>query len=210
MAITISNSPDSDAASAAPVSDTRQSLIDATVELLMRDGWAALRMRDLAKAVGIRASSIYHHFKTKNDLGLALVHHLHQEVQTHTQMMTDSGNTLRQRLDGLVNMIDGPDCGESCPLYNLQAEFAVLPEEMQQAVHDLVEDMLAGLTRWIDEAKTAGEIRSDCDQRRQAAILLAVCEHGSQLQRVLNDVHTSDLVAEWYLGLTSDHTQSRE
>ena len=183
--------------------DTRQGLIHAAVELLMQDGWAALRMRDLAKAVGIRAPSIYHHFATKSDLGLALVRHLHQEVNQNTKEMTAGGTTLRERLDGLVAMIDGPEgCGESCPLYNLQAEFAVLPEVMQQAVQLMVEDMLSGLAHWITAAKESGEIREGGNTRAQAAILLAVCEHGSQLQRVLNDGLTTDLVNEWYRALT--------
>ena len=67
----------------------------------------------------------------------------------------------------------------------------------------LVDDMLSGLAHWIRDAKASGEIHAHCDDRQQAAILLAVCEHGSQLQRVLDGVLTADLVAEWYQGLST-------
>ena len=80
--------------------DTRDALVLAAEERLMTEGWAALRMRDLAAAVGIRAPSIYHHFATKADLGMAVVTHLHDETKSHIAKMSDGRASLKDRLAG--------------------------------------------------------------------------------------------------------------
>lgn len=187
--------------------ETRLALIHAAEARLMTEGWAALRMRDLAAAVGIRAPSIYHHFATKADLGLAVVDHLRSETQIHLDALTASHPTLRGRLDDFVAMLEGPDsCSKSCPLYNLQAEHSVLPEPMQAAIAELVDNILSGFAAWISEAEASGEIAHVCEPRSQACILFSIAEHGQQLRRVLSDVSVADLLTCWYHSLqTKDH-----
>ena len=129
----------------------------------MTEGWAALRMRDLAAAVGIRAPSIYHHFATKADLGMAVVTHLHDETKAHIAKMSDGRASLKDRLAGFTELLEGPNsCSQSCPLYNLQAEFAVLPPDMQTGMSAVVNDILDEFARWISDAEATGEIAHVC------------------------------------------------
>ena len=80
---------------------TKEDLVLTAIAIMTEDGWSALRMRDLAKAVGIRAPSIYHHFATKTDLGLAVIDRLTGEVLRDFALITDGTQSLRQRLDAL-------------------------------------------------------------------------------------------------------------
>lgn len=51
----------------------RREIIDVSKELLLKDGFAKLSMRKIAKKAGVTATSIYLYFKNKDELLLALV-----------------------------------------------------------------------------------------------------------------------------------------
>jgi AcrR family transcriptional regulator len=53
--------------------DTRQEILDAALELFAENGFFGTGLRDIARAVGIRESAIYHHFPSKEALFEALV-----------------------------------------------------------------------------------------------------------------------------------------
>lgn len=47
---------------------TRERILDGAIELIERDGPAALTMRRLGTALGVEGMAIYHHFKGRDDL----------------------------------------------------------------------------------------------------------------------------------------------
>ena len=53
--------------------DTRERLLRETETLVRTRGYAAFSYADLSERVGIRKASIHHHFRTKEDLGAALI-----------------------------------------------------------------------------------------------------------------------------------------
>jgi TetR/AcrR family transcriptional regulator, fatty acid biosynthesis regulator len=52
---------------------TRQQLLDATLELSRDRGFTAVSLREIAKAVGVVPTAFYRHFKSVDELGLAIV-----------------------------------------------------------------------------------------------------------------------------------------
>ena len=46
--------------------DTRRDILDRALELFATHGFTGSSMRDIAKAVGVRESALYHHFPNKN------------------------------------------------------------------------------------------------------------------------------------------------
>lgn len=53
--------------------NTRELILQEALNLFADKGFAAVSMRDIAGAVGIRASSIYHHFRGKEEIFNALI-----------------------------------------------------------------------------------------------------------------------------------------
>lgn len=51
-----------------PGATAREEILDAAAELFTTKGFASTSTRSIADAVGIRQSSLYHHFKTKDDI----------------------------------------------------------------------------------------------------------------------------------------------
>ncbi len=55
-----------------PPKTDSEAILRAALEIIETEGWAALSMRELARRLGLRASSLYHHFPDRNAIELAL------------------------------------------------------------------------------------------------------------------------------------------
>ena len=53
--------------------DTKQRILDKALELFSRDGYEAVSVGEIARAVGIRAPSLYNHFASKQAIFDAIV-----------------------------------------------------------------------------------------------------------------------------------------
>lgn len=59
---------------------TKESIINASLDILNRDGIDNLSMRTLAKELNIKAASLYWHIKDKQDLYDLIAEHINQEI----------------------------------------------------------------------------------------------------------------------------------
>ena len=166
---------------------TREALLEAAAARLQAVGWASFSFRDLAEQVGIRAPSIHYHFPTKSDLGVALVMWMRERRATCEHELIAAYPNPRDRLLALGDMIAERTCstgkGKSCPIYALQAEFAILPEPMQQAVVGWIDDCLSGMTRWLEDGRSSGMFVFSGDAYQQALVVWSVLQQGTQLHR---------------------------
>lgn len=65
---------------ASPTVSTKQRIFEMAVELFSRDGFNGVSIRDLTKAVGIKESSFYNHFKSKDDVLEAVYGHFSAQM----------------------------------------------------------------------------------------------------------------------------------
>ncbi len=56
--------------------DTPRAILDAALELFSEQGFAGTSMREIARAVGVRESALYHHFPSKDAIFKALISEL--------------------------------------------------------------------------------------------------------------------------------------
>ena len=70
--------------------ETREAIMAAARPLAQRHGYGGLSFRELAKAVGIKSSSIHYHFATKGDLGAALAREYTREAERELSAISAS------------------------------------------------------------------------------------------------------------------------
>jgi TetR/AcrR family transcriptional regulator, fatty acid biosynthesis regulator len=73
---------------------TRQTLIDAALDLSATQGFASLSLRSVARSAGIAPTSFYRHFRDMDELGVELV----DEVEA---VLREFGAEVQRRLDAI-------------------------------------------------------------------------------------------------------------
>lgn len=82
--------------------DTRTYILEQAIPLFAARGYSGVSMRDLSKAVGIRAASLYHHFPDKQSLYLDAMGYLFADKAEGITMAINGNGTPFERLEQFV------------------------------------------------------------------------------------------------------------
>ncbi len=80
----------------------RDEIVAAAARTFAGGGYAAVGMRDVAEAVGIRGASLYHHFASKEEILYAICLTVTQEPNEQNLPLLDAPGTPTRRLAALV------------------------------------------------------------------------------------------------------------
>lgn len=168
--------------------DTRERLIQEAEALMRTRGYAAFSYADLADRIGIRKASIHHHFRTKEELGNALIDAYLTKFRAALETIRVEESDPHTRLsrygwfftDSIRNGMM-PLCGA------LSAEIFALPPSMQQRVRAFFELHLDWLKSVLRDGVAANELRPDLDVDHAAALVLSVLEGASLVAWALKD-----------------------
>ena len=72
--------------------DTKQRILDEALTLFSEKGYANVFVGDIAEAVGIKAPSLYKHYKSKKAIFDAIIEQMNQRFTEQTKTMNISGN----------------------------------------------------------------------------------------------------------------------
>ena len=86
--------------------NTKERIIYEALNLFSTKGFDAISVRDIAKAVGIKASSLYNHFKNKQDIFDTIINKYSEHVKKFLERINPSniGNDLK--LNNIKNPSD--------------------------------------------------------------------------------------------------------
>jgi len=79
--------------------DTAQVILDKSIPLFARSGFAGVSMRDIAKAVGISGAALYHHYPDKQSLYIAAMGHAFADKASSIGEALDNTGTPEERLE---------------------------------------------------------------------------------------------------------------
>jgi AcrR family transcriptional regulator len=112
-----------------PASETREKILHIALDHFTRKGYAETSLREIADELGFSKAALYYHFKSKEDILLALhlrAHHLIDEVQPLLKLTGGGDEVWEQIVDGLIGIA----------LRNRQLmEFHVRNQEAIQSLH---------------------------------------------------------------------------
>jgi AcrR family transcriptional regulator len=86
-------------------SDTRTTILQQAVLLFARTGYSGVSMRDIAKAVGISAAALYHHFPDKDSLYLSTVEYACSEKTLQSRLALEATGSAETRLEGFIHTL---------------------------------------------------------------------------------------------------------
>ena len=166
-------------------SDKRTRLIQTAVKLAYRRGFRTTSLADIAEAAKVPVGNVYHYFKTKDQIGEAIVEQRLLEVRTLQQ---ERQGSPKERLHACIESVLGNRdmlARGGCPVGTLCSELHKDGGPLAEKARALFAESLA----WIEEQFRA--IGQEDSSRALAVHLLSALQGVSVLA---HDSHDSDLV----------------
>lgn len=165
-----------------PATDKRKRLTAAALDLAYRSGLEATSLADIAREAGISAGSVYYYFKTKEDMGAAVVGELAErygDLMRGWQELTDP----RDRLSALVQAYarDADLVSRwGCPLGSVVADLSKQSPELGSRAGEVLERLVG----WCGDQ--FAELGYTADAARARAVhLVSVLQGASSLAKAL-------------------------
>ena len=164
----------------------KEQIVSLALELLKAKGFENFSYQDLAKELGITKASIHHHFPKKADLGVALCQAIQDWHKREFAKMQAMNCSAMEKLELYINGMLGFACGNTkiCPLSSLQADIALLPDEMKLALKRLDEHELAFIASILKQGRDSGEMNFVGSTEHQALLFVLSCKGALQYSRV--------------------------
>lgn len=166
---------------------TRARIVAAAAKLMHERGVAGTSVEDVQQEAGVSSSQLYHYFKEKRELVLAVILFQNEQVlgaQEPLLSHLDSMEALQAWRDALVQYQTGIGFQGGCPIGSLGSELADLEPVARK-------ELAAGFMQWelaIRQGLRAiydrGEMRSDAQPDRLALALLAALQGGLLLAKI--------------------------
>lgn len=171
----------------------RDYVIKVVSDLFLVHGFACTSMDDVVKYSGVSKSNIYYHFKSKDELGLAVLEHYISSLQSlFRESNGDRKITLLQMLerytDLLIQELVERDCVGGCPLMSLMVEAGKTNESVRVRLVQFFQQQTQRLALLLEEGKSHGEIRTDLPAHVLAALITSWLEGTLMLTSIKKSV----------------------
>jgi TetR/AcrR family transcriptional regulator len=150
----------------AATASSREKILEVAEALYARRGFAGVGMREVADAAGLGKSSLFHHFRSKAQLYLAVLERVLARIEERVQPILAAGAPAPERLDRWIDaLVDAFAEQPGSARLLLRALF----EEDEFEAEDWPEGRLAerrlanvldGITRLLQQGMRAGEFRA--------------------------------------------------
>lgn len=181
---------------------TRQALLESAFEEMHAHGYAGASIDRILKKTGVTKGALYYHFKSKAELGRAVLEELVQSMVLERWLgpLRESENPVDGLLEACTCTCEGlsPDqLALGCPLNNLTQELAGEDEEFRALIDSILGSWREGIAEAFARGQAAGNVRSDVVPERTAAFIVAAIEGIAGTMKSGRDVDiTMDVVKE--------------
>ena len=138
--------------------DTRTKLLDAAMHVMRLKGYAATTVDDVCAAAGVTKGSFFHHFASKEELGVAAAEHFASMAsgvfaQAPFRTPSDPVDRLLGYVDFRIAILQGRVCDYTCLLGTFVQELYETHPAIRAAAEKHMRDHVAELARDVAEAK---------------------------------------------------------
>ena len=173
---------------------TRDTVIAAATKLMRLHGYQKTSLDDVLRESGVGKGNFYHYFKSKEELGHAILDQLISEFLDRTlepcfaAEVANPVGQIRCFLDRVLELQRGSNCVGGCPLGNLASELSDVHEGFRTRLAAIFVAWRDRLTRALDDARTRGLVTDDCAPAAVAHFVVASLEGAILLAKVTKDI----------------------
>ena len=173
---------------------TREAILAAGRRLIHVHGYNQTALDDVLRESGVGKGNFYYHFKSKEDLGYAILDQVVASFldRTLAPCFSDpAGRPLAQIrcfLDRVLETQRERNCVGGCPLGNLAAELSDVHEGFRTRLAEVFAAWRERLTEALRGARRRGEVGDDCRPEAVADFLVASLEGAILLTKLTKDI----------------------
>jgi TetR/AcrR family transcriptional regulator, transcriptional repressor for nem operon len=171
---------------------TRLSILEKAFELIYAHGYQATSVDDIIANTQVTKGAFYHHFKNKDEMGLAVINELMYSgiFKDAIQELSESNDPAKDIYKMMKELLmENPffQVKYGCPAMNLVEEMSPVSNTFRKALLKLVSQWQDALESSIQHGKKSGKIRKDVHAKQVALLVMSGYGGIRNLGKLYND-----------------------
>ena len=162
---------------------TRERLLQAAYQEVFRSGFQSASIDTILAATNVSKGALYHHFDSKEDLGLAVIEEIVAETTRDrwARPLQRSMDKDKDPIDALISVVQAiparpKDVKGGCPLVNLTQEMSQLDEQFRKRLARIFHFWQEAIATTLRRGQSQGTVRADLVPEETASFLIALVE----------------------------------
>jgi TetR/AcrR family transcriptional regulator, transcriptional repressor for nem operon len=181
---------------------TRERLLKAAFREVYRSGFQSASLDTILAATQVTKGALYHHFDSKEALGLAIVEEVVAEMTRDRWLRPLERSKDKDPIDALIAVVQAiparpSDLKGGCPLVNLTQEMSQLNEQFRKRLERIFHAWQEGVIDVLRRGQSQGTVRRDLDPEQTASFLVAMVEGYEVLAKNAQDAKV------WNMGISN-------
>ena len=157
---------------------TRLSILQKAFELMYVKGYQTTSIDEIIATTQVTKGAFYYHFKTKDEMGIAIIHELLKPTfkKTFVEPLQQSHNPLDSIYKLMHEVLMDNEFLKveyGCPASNFTQEMAPWNINFTKALNDLSEQWEHAMTESINNGKEAGTIKQTVNAKEIAVFVMS-------------------------------------
>lgn len=161
-----------------PAQSSRERILNVATDLIRQNGFGATRIDDICKAAGVSKGAFFHHFETKQAMGVAVATHWRELIEqlfvnAPYHKINDPAAKLIAYVDFRKAILDRSIAAFTCLVGTMVAETYASHPTIRAACADTIDDHALSLVDTVEAAMLAHNVTGHTAQS------LAMFIHGT-------------------------------
>lgn len=181
---------------------TRDQILNAAARLIHVQGYQSTSLDDVLRESGVGKGNFYYYFKSKEDLGYAIIDRITRGFVERSlgpafaDATADPVEQIHGFLDRVLEAQRQRKCVGGCVMGNLAAELSDVHEGFRQRLAGIFDVWRTHLAEAVSRGQARGRLRADMDASRVAQFLVAGLEGSMLLSKVTKDITVMERCVE--------------
>jgi TetR/AcrR family transcriptional repressor of nem operon len=173
---------------------TRDQILDAAGRLIHLQGYHCTSLDDVLRESGVGKGNFYYHFKSKEELGYAIIDRLVRGFVQRTlePAFADPDADPVAQIHGLLDRVLETqrlrNCVGGCPMGNLASELSDVHEGFRKRLAEVFVTWGVTMARALRRGQAEGRLNPDCHPEGAAAFLVAALEGAILMSKLTRDI----------------------
>lgn len=172
-------------------------------------GFHHTTLDDIAKNCGMTKANLFHHYRSKEELGLAV---LDAKIAEYRSRRVSPLCSHKDPIEGVFRMFtdctdfyNSNGCRAGCFIGNIALEMSDINEHFRKRVSEFFDEWVGGMAECLSRAQNAGTFKKSLNPKAAAETILSLYEGAVMLARTRRDASIFLRVGKMAKSLLEQH-----